>query len=140
MDYFNLLAFFVLRLLRVHISLKPQRCSLSTTPFTPTSALAYLEDRFLSFSIFFADPTTFPLHPAGPIFHSLLFSYRDVLQVIHCSYISPCFDVLRQRSCCRCSCSWRQREPGTKRCSTPIPGQALWQYKHRSKLRYFYCR
>ena len=43
----------VVRLLRVHINLKPQRCSLSTTSFTPASALASSEDRFLTFSISF---------------------------------------------------------------------------------------
>ena len=42
------------RLLRVHKSLKPQRCSLSTTPFTTTSALASSEYRFLTLSVFFS--------------------------------------------------------------------------------------
>ena len=104
-------------------------------PGTPTSALAPSEDRLLHFLSFLLTLLPFRFTWLVPSFHSQFFFCRDVLQVIHCSYIAPCFDVLRQRSCCHCSCSWRQREPSTKRCSAPIPGQAMRQYKHHSKPR-----
>jgi hypothetical protein len=76
----------VVRLLRVLKSLRPQRCSLSTTVFTPTPSCIFRGQVPRTFYLF----ATFPLHSAGPTCsHSIL--YCLFVEMFSKSFIAPIF-------------------------------------------------
>jgi hypothetical protein len=98
------------------------------------------EDRFLAVHLSSRPYYFFP----NSLGWSYVFSFRslsfcrDVLQVVHCFHIPPCFDILRQCSCGHYSCSRRQWTDSTKRRSASFRRLSLWHRKHRSNPRYFH--
>ena len=87
----------LVRLLRVHKNLQPQRWSPSTTAFIPQFRSYFFRGQVpRSLYLFSGLPLLFRstwLVPRAPISFNIV--CRDVLQVVHCYHISPCFNVFR---------------------------------------------
>jgi len=110
------------------------------TAFIPSSSLlqrtgsSHFHPSRLSLSVFLHVP-----RPVLLVFIPLPINCRDVLKVIHRSPILPCINVLRQCSCRRYPCPWRQRYHETQRRSAALQRQSLWQDRHRPNSRFFHC-